>query len=364
MNLIAGERRLRAAKSAGLKQVPVRVLDVDENAAREIHGLVSAAGEDDLVLVLISGGGSALTPAPVPPITLEEKRALTRLLLSAGATITQLNAVRKHCSRLKGGQLARAAAPARVHALLLSDVIGDAPDVIGSGPTAPDESTFGQAMGVLARLGISDQIPASVLDRLQRGLRGEIPETPKPGDRIFDRVQNVIIGNNQLVVEAAVAAARRLGLNPHVVTRSLEGEAREAAGRFVALAQEIKAGGGPVALPGCLIAAGETTVTVKGRGKGGRCQEFALAAALEMDGLDGIVVLAAGTDGTDGPTDAAGALANGQSAARATAQGGDPRARLEDNDSHAIFAGLGDLVVTGPTNTNLLDLYLILVTGA
>ena len=334
------------------------------NAAREIHGLVSAAGEDDLVLVLISGGGSALTPAPVPPITLEEKRALTRLLLSAGATITQLNAVRKHCSRLKGGQLARAAAPARVHALLLSDVIGDAPDVIGSGPTAPDESTFAQAMGILARLGIRDQVPGSVLDRLQRGLRGEIPETPKPGDRIFDRVQNVIIGNNQLVVEAAVAAARRLGLNPHVVTRSLEGEAREAAGRFVALAQEIKAGGGPVALPGCLIAAGETTVTVKGRGKGGRCQEFALAAALEMDGLDGIAVLAAGTDGTDGPTDAAGALADGQSAARATAQGGDPRARLEDNDSHGVFAGLGDLVVTGPTNTNLLDLYLILVTGA
>ena len=170
-----------------------------------------------------------------------------------------------------------------------------------------------------------------------------------------------IIGNNQLVVEAAVAEARRLGLNPHVLTRSLEGEAREAAGRFVALAQEIQAGGGPVARPGCLIAAGETTVTVKGQGKGGRCQEFALAAALEMDGLDGIAVLAAGTDGTDGPTDAAGALADGNTAARALVQGYDLRARLEDNNSHAVFAGLGDLVMTGPTNTNLLDLYLAVV---
>ncbi len=330
-------------------------------AARQIHALVRGAGPDDLVLVLISGGGSALAPAPAPPITLEEKQALTRLLLAAGATIGQLNAVRKHCSLLKGGQLARAAAPARVCALLLSDVIGDPPDIIASGPTAPDESTFHQAMAILERLGVLDQVPASILDRLQGGIRGEIPETPKPGDPIFDRVRNVVIGNNQLVVDAAMAEARRLGLNPHLVTRSLEGEAREAAGRFVGLAQEIPAGRGPVAAPACLIAAGETTVTLRGRGRGGRCQEFALAAALELDGLGGITVLAAGTDGTDGPTDAAGAIADGESAARARVQGSDPRARLHDNDSHAVFSGLGDLLITGPTNTNLLDLYLAVV---
>lgn len=330
-------------------------------AARQIHALVRGAGPDDLVLVLISGGGSALAPAPPPPITLEEKQALTRLLLGAGATIGQLNAVRKHCSLLKGGQLARAAAPARLRALLLSDVIGDPPDIIASGPTAPDESTFPQAMGILERLGVLDQVPAAIRDRLEGGMRGEIPETPKPGDPIFDRVQNIVIGNNQLVVDAAMAEARRLGLSPHLLTRSLEGEAREAAGHFVGLAQEIRAGRGPVTAPACLVAAGETTVTLRGGGRGGRCQEFALAAALELDGLRGITVLAAGTDGTDGPTDAAGAIADGESAARARAQGRDPRACLHDNDSHPVFSGLGDLLVTGPTNTNLLDLYLAVV---
>ena len=330
-------------------------------AAREIHALVSAAGEDDLVLVLISGGGSALIPAPTPPVTLEEKQALTRLLLAAGATIGELNAVRKHCSLLKGGQLARAAAPARVHALLLSDVIGDPPDVIASGPTAPDESTFSQAMAILARPGISDRVPVSVLDRLRRGVIGKIPETPKPGDPIFDRVQNIVIGNNQLVVDAAAAEARRHGLDTHLLTRSLEGEARQVAGRFVALAREIRASRGSGAVPACLIAAGETTVTVTGRGRGGRCQEFALAAALEIEGLEGITILAAGTDGTDGPTDAAGAIADGQSAARARARGHDPRACLDDNDSHAVFEVLGYLLTTGPTNTNLLDLYLAVV---
>ncbi|MBI2526931.1 MAG: glycerate kinase [Candidatus Rokubacteria bacterium] len=331
-------------------------------AARQIHALVRGAGPDDLVLVLISGGGSALAPAPPPPITLEEKRALTRLLLGAGATIGQLNAVRKHCSLLKGGQLARAAAPARVRALLLSDVIGDPPDIIASGPTAPDASTFPQAVAILDRLGVGDQVPAAIRERLQEGVGGEIPETPKPGDPIFDQVQNIVIGNNQLVVDGAMAEARRLGLDPHLLTRSLEGEAREVADRFVGLAREIRAGRGPVAAPACLIAAGETTVTVRGRGRGGRCQEFALAAALELDGVAGITVLAAGTDGTDGPTDAAGALADGESAARARAQGCDPRARLHDNDSHAVFFALGDLLVTGPTNTNLLDLYLAVVT--
>jgi hydroxypyruvate reductase len=330
-------------------------------AALEIRALAEGAGPDDLLLVLISGGGSALTPAPAPPMTLADKQAVTRLLLAAGATINELNTVRKHCSLLKGGQLARAASPARVHALLLSDVIGDPLDVIASGPTAPDASTFAEALAILERFELRGRAPRAVIDRLERGARGEIQETPKPGDPLFGTVTNQVVGNNSLVVEAAVARARALGYAPHVLTRSLEGEARDVATRFVALARDIGAGRGPVAAPACVIAGGETTVTVRGTGQGGRCQEFALAAAIELEGVDGAVALAAGTDGTDGPTSAAGALADGQSLARARVLGLDPQARLEANDSHAVFAALDDLVVTGPTNTNLLDVYLLLV---
>lgn len=330
-------------------------------AARQIHALASVAGDEDLVLVLVSGGGSALTPAPAPPITLAEKQALTRQLLAAGATINQLNAVRKHCSLLKGGQLARAAAPARVHALLLSDVIGDPLDVIASGPTAPDPSTYEEALAILDRFQLRGRVPSSVLQRLEAGARGELPETPKPQDPLFTRVTNEVIGNNQLVVEAAVSRARELSFTPHVLTRSLEGEAREVARDLVALARQVREGRGPVAAPACLIAAGETTVTVGGPGHGGRCQEFALAAALELDGVEGVVVLAAGTDGTDGPTAAAGAVVDGWSAGRARAERYDPAARLLANDSHPLLACLGELVITGPTNTNLLDLYLALV---
>ena len=331
------------------------------DAARAIRDLAASATADDLVLVLISGGGSALTPAPAPPITLAEKQALTRLLLRAGANINQLNAVRKHVSTLKGGQLARAAAPARVEALLLSDVNGDPLDVIASGPTAPDDSTFAEAMGILARFDIRDQVASSIVTRLQQGVQGEVAETPKPGDPLFERVRNRVIGNNALVVDAAAAAARTLGLTPLVLTRTLEGEAADVGRRFAAMARDLKAGRGPVAPPCCVIAGGETTVTVRGQGTGGRCQELALAAAIELEGLTGAVVLAAGTDGSDGPTTAAGAIADGESARRARAAGVDLAARLADNDSHAALEPLDDLLLTGPTNTNLLDLHLIVV---
>jgi glycerate 2-kinase len=330
-------------------------------AAREIHVLAESAGADDVVLVLVSGGGSALTPAPVPPITLGDKQAMTRHLLAVGATINQLNAIRKHCSLLKGGQLARAAAPARVEALLLSDVVGDPLDVIASGPTTPDVSTFAEALDILDRFALRERAPQSIVQRLEQGVRGQLPETPKPGDPLFARVRNTVIGNNALVVEAAAARARELGFTPHVLTRSLEGEAREVARQFVQMARAIRAGRGPVAPPACVIGGGETTVTVKGRGKGGRCQEFALAAALDMEGLRDVVMLAAGTDGTDGPTETAGAMVDGESVARARARGADPAASLAENDSHDLLAGIGDLVTTGPTNTNLLDLYLALV---
>ena len=332
-----------------------------EAAAAEILRLAGAAGPDDLVLCLISGGGSALTPAPVPGVSLGEKQSVTRLLLESGATINELNAVRKHLSRLKGGQLARAAHPAPVVALLLSDVIGDPLDVIASGPTAPDPTTYGDALAVLDRFGLRRRAPATVRAHLEAGARGELADMPKFGDAALAGVTNVVIGNNGLVVEAAVAEARRLGLTPCLLTRRLQGEARETARVFAAVLDEIARTGSPVGRPACLIAGGETTVTIRGRGTGGRCQEFALALVPELATMPGVVVLAAGTDGSDGPTAAAGAVVDPATLERARARGLDPRRALAENDSHLFFSALGDLVVTGPTGSNLMDLYLGLV---
>jgi hydroxypyruvate reductase len=326
-------------------------------ASRRLLEAAGAAGARDLVVFLVSGGGSALTPAPAPPVTLDEKQAMTRLLLAAGASINELNAVRKHVSLLKGGQLARAAAPARVLTLALSDVIGDPLDVIASGPTAPDATTFADALAVLERRGAMKTAPPTIVARLVAGARGDVPETPKAGDPVFERVTNLVIGNNALVVEAAVDKARALGYTPTLLTRTLEGEAREAARTLVARARAMPA-------HTCLVAGGETTVTVRGRGRGGRCQEFALAAAREIAGSDDVVVLAAGTDGTDGPTDAAGGLVDGSTVTRITSAGADATAALEDNDAFRALGLAGDLISTGPTNTNLLDLYLVLRNGA
>jgi glycerate 2-kinase len=319
-------------------------------ASARLLDIARSAGEGDLVLFLVSGGGSALTPAPAPPITLAEKQEVTRLLLASGATIGELNAVRKHLSVFKGGQLVRAAAPATVLTLALSDVIGDPLDVIASGPTAPDPATFADALAVLARRGLTDRVPASVARRLEAGRAGRIDETPKPGDPLFDRVTNVVIGNNALVTDAAAAAARHLGYATELATRELQGEAREVAREFVARARRL-------APPACLIAGGETTVTVRGQGKGGRCQEFALAAALELAPSDRITILAAGTDGTDGPTDATGAIVDAASVARGSAAGADGRQALADNDAYRFLRASDDLLVSGPTRTNLLDLY-------
>ena len=322
-------------------------------ATARLLELAARAREDDLVLVLVSGGGSALTPAPAPPVTLEEKQHVTRLLLAAGATIGELNAVRKHLSRFKGGLLARAAWPATVVTLALSDVIGDPVDVIASGPTAPDPTTFATAREVLERRGVRDRAPASVRERLVAGIRGAIEETPKPGDRVFDRVRNLVIGNNALITDAAMASAQRLGYRTHFLGREVQGEAREVARELVARARQLEP-------PACLVAGGETTVTVKGGGRGGRCQEFALAAALSMRSGGPVTVLAAGTDGTDGPTDAAGAIVDGGSLERGRRAGVDPARALADNDAHRFLGASGDLLVSGPTNTNLLDLYLLL----
>src|SRR5881296_525493 len=325
-----------------------------EAAADRLLALARDAGAGERLLFLVSGGGSALTPAPTPPVTLAEKQAVTRLLLASGATINELNAVRKHLSRFKGSQLARAAAPAPILTLALSDVIGDPLDVIASGPTAPDPTTFADALGVLEARKIRGQAPTSVVQRLEAGARGEIAETPKPGDPLFRSVTNVVIGNNELVVRAAADAARRIGYVPTVLGSAIEGEAR-------VVARDLVARGRALTPPACLIAGGETTVTVRGRGRGGRCQELALAAALELGSADDLVVLAAGTDGTDGPTDAAGAIVDGRTLERG---GADARRWLDDNDVYAYLTRSGDLITTGPTNTNLLDVYLVLRPGS
>lgn len=325
--------------------------------ARRIAQMAAGAGAGDLVLCLISGGASALLPLPADPVTLEEKQETTKLLLACGADIHEFNAVRKHLSQIKGGQLARLAHPAAVLSLLLSDVIGDDLDVIGSGPTAPDGSTFARARAILQKYGIFDRVPAAVRERIERGVRGEIAETPKKGDPAFNTVRNIIVGSNRLAVEAAAARAKELGFRTLVLSTFIEGETRDIARMHAAIAKEIVRYGRPLKPPACIISGGETTVTLRGDGLGGRNQEFALAAAIDIAGLKNVVILSAGTDGSDGPTDAAGALAGGDTLSR------DPRAPefLARNDSYHYFEGLGDLVVTGPTQTNVADVHLILV---
>lgn len=334
----------------------------DENSLRgtkKIVDLLSLTRKDDLVLCLISGGGSALLELPVAGVSLDDLRATTDALLRSGATINEMNAVRKHLSQVKGGQLARQTR-APIVSLILSDVLGSPLDAIASGPTAPDTTTFADAMKVIDRRGLREQLPASVLQYLARGVDGKMAETPKSNDPIFSRVQNVIIADNSIACEAAASAARERGFNVHVHSTMVQGEAREVAREFAAMANAIARSGEPVARPACVIAGGETTVTVRGDGLGGRSQEFALAAAIEVAGMKDVLMLSAGTDGTDGPTDAAGALADGTTVARACEKGLDADASLERNDSYHFFQPLGDLVITGPTKTNVNDLMVVL----
>ena len=329
----------------------------DENSARgaqAIADLVCQATERDLVICLISGGGSALLTLPVPGLTLADLQALTDALLRSGATINEMNTVRKHCSQIKGGNLARLAAPATLITLILSDVVGDPLDVIASGPTVPDPTTVMDAQAVLKRYGIGET-----------GVFLETPvsfrETPKPGDPVFERVQHVVVGSNRLAALAAVEEARRLGFNALLLSTYVEGEAREVARVAAALAKGIRAHGDPLPVPACLGWGGETTVTMRGDGKGGRNQELALAAALALDGWPGVLVMALATDGADGPTDAAGAVITGETVARARMLGLDPQAALETNDSYPLFDALGGLIHTGPTGTNVNDLLFVLV---
>jgi glycerate 2-kinase len=341
----------------------------DENglaATRNVMALLKNADEKSLVLCLISGGGSALFVEPAPPVTLAEKREVTSLLLKAGADIEELNAVRKHISLVKGGRLAELAYPAKVISLILSDVIGDRLDVIASGPTAPDDSTFSHALEVIGTYGLRDRIPASVMNLLGEGADDRLPETPKQGNPIFDHVENIIVGSNGKATEAARQKAVEMGFDTTILSSELQGEARCVGKELAAKAKEFARSylvSAPYSIisPTCLICGGETTVTVSGSGKGGRNTELALAFALEVEGIPGISFLSAGTDGTDGPTDAAGAFADGETAGRARKGGHDPETYLANNESYNFFKEAGGLFVTGPTGTNVMDLQLILI---
>jgi glycerate 2-kinase len=329
---------------------------------QEMVNLLRGASADDLVLCLISGGGSALMTLPVEGVSLDDMQTLTHLLLRSGAPIQDMNAVRKHLSQIKGGQLARLAHPATVVSLILSDVVGSPLDVIASGPTVPDTSTFARAQAVIERYGITGDVPESVRQHLRRGLSGAVPETPKPGE--LANAHNVIIADNARAAQAAVARAEALGFHTLRLSTYVEGEAREVARVLAALAKEITATGRPVPRPACLILGGETTVTVHGDGKGGRNQELALAAALAIQGIESVMIASLATDGSDGPTDAAGGLVDGTTVARGERLGMSAQAALDNNDAYPYLSQVGDLMVTGPTNTNVNDLMAVFVFGA
>ncbi|MEW6264740.1 MAG: glycerate kinase [Thermodesulfobacteriota bacterium] len=330
-------------------------------AARRIGDLLAQAGPDDLIISLVSGGGSALLPLPAAGLDLEDKQETTRLLLACGATIQEINTVRKHLSALKGGQMARLAAPAEVVNLMLSDVVGDDMAIIASGPFVPDQSTYAETWDILDRYELVDKLPAAVRTHLRTGLAGLIPETPKPGDQVFARVTNLIVASNRLALRAAADRAKRLGYRTLILSSTITGETRDVALVHAALAREIRESGHPLKPPACLISGGETTVTLRGHGRGGRNQEFVLAAALALDDLNGVLLFSAGTDGTDGPTDAAGAWADGSTLERAARLGLSARRHLQENDAYPFFENLNGLIKTGPTRTNVMDVRLVLV---
>ncbi len=327
-----------------------RSVDAAERALQLARGL----GDADVLLALISGGASALWCAPAPGVTLKEKRDITQQLLAAGAEISEINAVRKHLSRIKGGGLLEAALPARVLTLAVSDVAGDRPDHIGSGPTVPDPTSFADALAVLRDRGVEESVPEAVRRHLERGAAGECAETLKPGAVPDDRFEFRVVAALEDALEAARVEADSRGQRTRLLGAILYGEARELARSLAARARSLRNEGG-----GLLIAGGEPTVRVRGAGRGGRCQELALAFALELGGARGITALFAGTDGSDGPTAAAGAFADPGTLERAAARGLDARAHLEGNDSHSLLSASGDLYVTGPTQTNVSDLALI-----
>jgi glycerate-2-kinase len=352
--------------------VPLKVVRVNEaghpvpdeaglSGTRQIIDMLRQTGEKDLVFCLISGGGSALLPCPVEGVTLEDKQLATKALLECGATIHEINALRKHISQVKGGRLATLACPSTMISFILSDVIGDDLDSIASGPTVPDTSTFRDSLYILEKYKIKHKVPSAVIEFLEKGVRGDVEETPKADDPVFRQVQNVIIGSNIQAVKASRQTAEELGYNTLLLSTFIEGETKDVAKVHAAIAREIINSGNPVERPACVISGGETTVTIRGEGLGGRNQEFALAAGIDIDGLEKVLILSGGTDGTDGPTDAAGAIADGTTMERARKLGLDAELYIHENNSYHFFKQLDDLIITGPTFTNVMDLRLIIV---
>jgi glycerate-2-kinase len=335
--------------------------DSGVEGTRRMVKIAEQAEKDDLIICLISGGGSSLMPLPRDEITIADKREITDALLKCGATINEINTVRKHISDFKGGWLAKKAYPATILNLILSDVVGDPLDFIASGPTVPDSTTFSDAIKVLKKYGLWEKAPASIRKVLSEGEKGKIPETPKANDEAFKKVFNVVIGNNRLASQTAQKYLKSEGLNTLLLTSTLEGEARHVGTMLASIAHEVSASGNPIPKPAAIIAGGETTVTITGKGKGGRNQEIALAAALKMNGMEGAVLASLSTDGIDGPTDAAGAIVDGKTLTRAAKKGLIPEEFLAENDSYNFFSKLEDLIFTGPTGTNVNDISIVIV---
>jgi hydroxypyruvate reductase len=294
-------------------------------------------------------------------VTFEDKQLVTKALLECGATIHEINALRKHISQVKGGRLATLAYPSTMISFILSDVIGDDLDSIASGPTVPDTSTFSDSLYILEKYKIKHKVPSAVIEFLEKGVRGDVEETPKADDPVFRQVQNVIIGSNIQAVKASRQTAEELGYNTLLLSTFIEGETKDVAKVHAAIAREIINSGNPVEKPACVISGGETTVTIRGEGLGGRNQEFALAAGIDIKDLKEVIILSGGTDGTDGPTDAAGAIADGTTMERARKLGLDAELYIRENNSYHFFKQLDDLIITGPTFTNVMDLRLIIV---
>ena len=333
-----------------------------ERGASDILRLLSGTGEKDLIICLISGGGSALLVQPHKGITLQDIQTASAELLACGATIDEINTVRKHLSSIKGGQLAKAAYPSTLITLMLSDVVGDPMDIIASGPTVPDGSTFEDAYSIIQKYSLEEKISNSVCGFLGSGKIGEIEETPEHGNKIFDNTQNVIVGSNKIALNAAEKRAKDMGYNTIVLSSLVEGESRDVAKFFAAIAKEVSRTGTPVSKPACIIAGGETTVTIRGKGKGGRNQEFTLSAAIEIEGFEGVVILSAGTDGTDGPTDATGAIVDSNTCKDARKKFNlNAEEFLSRNDSYNFFKKTGEHIVTGPTMTNVMDIMISLI---
>lgn len=347
----------------------VRVMEAahpvpDENGiagARALYELAASADEETLVICVISGGGSALMPYPVEGVSLADKQATTELLLSCGADIHEINSIRKHLSQIKGGGLAKAVFPATMICLILSDVVGDDLDTIASGPCVADSTTFADCLTILAKYSLEEKVPEAAFDYLQRGAKESESQSSTHDDRYFKKVHTVIVGSNYEALKVSKQKAMELGYNTILLSSQIEGETSDAAALHMAIAREVALHGEPVVRPACLISGGETTVTIKGNGKGGRNQEFVLAAGLQEQGLSDFVVLSAGTDGNDGPTDAAGAIWDSSSATRAEELGLSPTQYIANNDSYNFFKPLGDLYITGPTNTNVMDVRIILL---